>query len=197
MMLMWILQARVSPQELRQCYDVLLELSGPGAQASMSHLLLKLPSISTMRNVPFPQCSDHGLKGTVISEQRKTVSWQGGVNKLRQPEVLLTLMIQVHSLNRRALSLKCHIHRESWGFIDQVCGQCWLASWLNQWFSTCGSQPLRGWMLLSQRSQIRYPAYQTFTLWFKIIAKLPLWSSNNFVVGCHHNMRNYIKESQH
>lgn len=70
-------------------------------------------------------------------------------------------------------------------------GQCaWLITPL-QWFSTWGS-----WTLWGQISgvDIRYPAYQIFTLWL-ITAKLQLWSGNrkkHFMAGGHH-MRNYIK----
>lgn len=44
---------------------------------------------------------------------------------------------------------------------------------------------------LSQRSHIRYPTYNLFTLLFVTVAKLHLWSSSE-VVGGYHNMKNYI-----
>ena len=51
--------------------------------------------------VPFPQRSDHGLEGAVVSEQGEAVSREGGLDELRQPEVFLALGIQVCALRQR------------------------------------------------------------------------------------------------
>lgn len=60
-------------------------------------------------------------------------------------------------------------------------------------FSTCGSQPFGSQTTLSQGS-LRATAHQIFTLRFITVAKLQLSSSNriNFIVGCHHNMRDSV-----
>ena len=50
-------------------------------------------------------------------------------------------------------------------------------------FKNSGSQPVvfdtfEGQMTVLQGSHIRYPVYQIFTLWFIIVARFQLWSSN-------------------
>lgn len=65
------------------------------------------------------------------------------------------------------------------------------------WFSNCGVI-FRGWMTFPQGSHSRYPAYQTFTLWFIPVAKSQLGSSSThvFMVGGHHSTGSCLKGSE-
>ena len=65
---------------------------------------------------------------------------------------------------------------------------------LNLWVVT---PPTKGWMPLSQKLP-KTIEKQLFTLWFTTVAKLQSWTNNknNFMIGDHHNMRNYVKGSQ-
>jgi len=70
---------------------------------------------------------------------------------------------------------------------------------LIQWFLTCGSWLLWGSNNLFTGVVYNYKRKQIFTLLFMIIAELLFSSSNtnNFILGRLHNIRKYIKGSQH
>lgn len=70
---------------------------------------------------------------------------------------------------------------------------------LGQWPSACGSTAPFEVDPPFHRGCLRPWKTQIFTLQFMTVIKLQLWSSNqsNFVIGCHHGMRNSIKVSQH